>query len=263
MTLRCVCNLSVCASSNYMCKSDRGLDSEGNEVEGGCFTEEMNHGQVQDGGLMAESNGRPSTARRGCIQMLPMDKQLLCRKGLSDPIECCFNEDMCNYPSTFYPSNQLTNNQQNTPFNRNTIEPHPHGGMSPTFDHHIWLRAAVIAVPICGLLILLLLIYVARKLLRGEDKEANDPMRKVKGHSETQSQLLIPNIPMVDSVDLVVPCQWCSCSVPPSAQTNYLIPSVQPISPIHHIPNRRETQLTKFSFLKWKFGSREEVVQIT
>ena len=41
--------------------------------------------------------------------------------------------------------------------------------MTPNLDHQVWLRAAVIAVPICGLMILVVLILVARRLLRSDE----------------------------------------------------------------------------------------------
>lgn len=142
MTRRCVCNLSQCASTNYMCKSERQTLQDGTEVEPGCFVEELDSVTGTDSsrsggglqGIVTESNGRVTTARRGCIEMLSRyalpsfastlspvilpfelfsvrvlypiiydddvgfrvcrEKQRLCRNEAGDPIQCCFNEDV-------------------------------------------------------------------------------------------------------------------------------------------------------------------------
>ena len=85
MTRRCVCNLSQCASQNYMCKSERRVLEDGTELDAGCFIEETGVGQgyessansagpqhgVSESSSNSNSNGRlPSSARRGCIEML-------------------------------------------------------------------------------------------------------------------------------------------------------------------------------------------------
>jgi hypothetical protein len=81
---------------------------------------------------------------------------------------------MCNYPKTYYPPfNQNVNN------NRLSFDSTGGGvqGVTPNLDHQVWLRAAVIAVPVCGLMILIVLIIVARRLLKSDDdldyKESN------------------------------------------------------------------------------------------
>lgn len=61
------------------------------------------------------------------------------------------------------------------------------GGMSSqNLDHQVWLRAAVIAVPICGLMILVLLIMVARRLLQSDD-DYKDPDRSHHGYHRTHN----------------------------------------------------------------------------
>ena len=70
--------------------------------------------------------------------------------------------------------------------------------MSGNLDHQVWLRAAVIAVPVCGLLILIVLIYVARKLLNGEEevKETSTNSMKSKclysSPERSQTEVLLP-----------------------------------------------------------------------
>ena len=70
MTRRCICNLSQCVSTNYMCKSEKRIytneDGSTTEVDAGCFVEELPKSQFG----VTEANGRVTSARRGCVEHL-------------------------------------------------------------------------------------------------------------------------------------------------------------------------------------------------
>lgn len=108
---------------------------------------------------------------------------------------------MCNYPKTFYPPqfhtpnlNRLNFDSQNGELKSRALTTlltflrlhHlcsrflyvnfsgargiPAAQQPINLDQQVWIRAALICVPICGLMILLVLILVARRLLRGDDE---------------------------------------------------------------------------------------------
>lgn len=100
--------------------------------------------------------------------------------------------------------------------------------MNANLDHQVWLRAAVIAVPVCGLMILIVLIYVARKLLNAEDERKEtfpEESNFYSAHERRQKleELLLPNSPpLLDSYEPTYHCHRCSRSSGPAA---YLLPS--------------------------------------
>ncbi|CAG7718935.1 unnamed protein product [Allacma fusca] len=189
MSVRCHCNLASCVTNNYMCKSERRVTEDGKELEAGCFVQELENEsstQSQQHGVSVPMwNGRVATARRGCIEMLPREKQEKCSDRAGDQVHCC-TQDMCNYPKSFYPS-PMHNLNSNRPTFDSSSSSGMRGiaGMPPNLDHQVWLRAAVIAVPICGLMILVVLIVVARRLLQSDDYKDGRPYRRKNNSSST------------------------------------------------------------------------------
>lgn len=156
--IRCHCNLAPCVSTGYMCKSELGL----------CFSESVQ--------MTSSLNPAGTTApRHGCVDLLPDvtgDTDYGCRERddgtsaqqppseLSPPagLACC-RDDMCNFQRDF------ASPGASEPRTRNGDQP-----AAPSFTHLVWFRAAVIAVPIAGGSVLVLLVLLAARLLRKDSE---------------------------------------------------------------------------------------------
>lgn len=163
--VRCFCNLPACVATGYMCKSSSG----------GCFSD-----------LLDSSRSSAYRGRHGCIEYLSESQRSRCPIGDKDGqlhvqnnqhsqslLVCCTN-DMCNHVD-----NPNTKNLLN-----NTLGAEDTDGRfqqdRETFlysDSEVWFRAATIAVPICGAVILFVLIALAVKILKSE--EQNSPHHKL------------------------------------------------------------------------------------
>ncbi|XP_050530326.1 uncharacterized protein LOC126899418 [Daktulosphaira vitifoliae] len=152
--LRCYCNLSECIVNGYMCKSSGA----------GCFSEL----EVSDTGLYVLKG------IYGCLDLLPLNKS--CDEILKtdvDPYHCC-TQDMCNdnnaimslgtkkyfsLPSALKDeSNVQTNNTRTVWQRRNTA-------MISNTEME-WFETMTLFVPICGAVALVLLVFIAIKLLK-------------------------------------------------------------------------------------------------
>ncbi|MGH0138222.1 UNVERIFIED_CONTAM: hypothetical protein FKN15_066050 [Acipenser sinensis] len=101
------------------------------------------------------------------------------RAGASEKLECC-HDDMCNYRGLHdvsYPrgdsSDHGTRYQPDSSRNLLTRV------QDLTSSKELWFRAAVIAVPIAGGLILVLLIMLALRMLRSENKRLQDQRQQM------------------------------------------------------------------------------------
>ncbi|XP_077298649.1 uncharacterized protein LOC143919927 [Arctopsyche grandis] len=191
--VRCYCNLPQCVTTGYMCKSPAG----------GCFSE-----------LLSDVN----LARHGCIETLDTgDHKAKCMNSPSSSavrsgvgavgagqastafVLCCFR-DLCNHVDS--PQSRLRLNDTIAAGNwsgfpniagSNTIgQAIGAPGSADNNANEVWFRAATIAVPICGALILFLLIALAVKLLRTDALDAANklspaytPHGSGQGHLET------------------------------------------------------------------------------
>lgn len=80
------------------------------------------------------------------------------------------------------------------------------GSLAPSDNHtnEIWLRAATIAVPICGALILFLLIAIAVKILRNDALDAANKLRYVNYNLKSNEKLFqLRNKQLLFSVQVI------------------------------------------------------------
>ncbi|XP_073970642.1 uncharacterized protein isoform X1 [Rhodnius prolixus] len=179
--IRCFCNMPECVGTNYMCKSDML----------GCFSQLLPSLDVD-------------RAEHGCVDLLPREKNIECQNvpgstgsGLQGSLLLCCYEDMCNHidsPEARSKFNETAHAMAVGLLTGNTDEPLMLRGAtgtraSPGYNsYEVWFKAATIAVPICGALILLILVILAIKILKS-DPQALPPKFRSKGGSGTTSLL--------------------------------------------------------------------------
>ncbi|XP_033124262.1 BMP and activin membrane-bound inhibitor homolog [Anneissia japonica] len=142
--IHCYCNAPSCVLYSYMCKSDDG-----------CYTE-----FIED----PFQGSRPY--RHGCVQDLPENlcqtKEHINNTREILAVQCC-TDDMCNYDKRVDRPVTIPEGNSNEVDNRNTQPYH-------SVNRAVWFRAAVIAVPIGGACILFILIILAARMLKNEEK---------------------------------------------------------------------------------------------
>lgn len=160
--IRCYCNLPVCISTSYMCKSE-GL---------GCFSDLIAYVDV-------------NKARHGCLDLLERERQTQCQNEPSSRVTepqsllLCCHHDLCNhvdspetkmrYNDTILASSLVNNSEKGMMLPTNRIT---NLRSMPSYSSaEVWFRAATIAVPICGALILFILIALAVRILRSDAME--------------------------------------------------------------------------------------------
>ncbi|XP_067141292.1 BMP and activin membrane-bound inhibitor homolog [Centruroides vittatus] len=155
--IRCYCNLPLCVVTGYMCKSTLNA----------CYTEHFSY------------SSDLSRSRHGCLDQLRHEKRTQCAKRgvdaaaatTSNPSILCCTEDMCNYVSSMD-----INIQVHTRSNSSRVAGiYDYNNIAKTrrelaLQQDVWFRAAVIAVPIAGSFILILLVLVAVRMLRRDSK---------------------------------------------------------------------------------------------
>ncbi|KAG7455222.1 hypothetical protein MATL_G00254350 [Megalops atlanticus] len=161
--IRCYCDAPHCVATGYMCKSElnacftKVLDPQNTNspLTHGCFDPIMNSGHV-------------------CISKATDDT----RVGAST-LECC-HDDMCNYRGLY----DLAQARGDASDHGSHYQ--PEGGRNPgtrvqelASTKEVWFRAAVIAVPIAGGLILVLLIMLALRMLRSENRRLRDQRQQM------------------------------------------------------------------------------------
>ncbi|XP_019363774.1 PREDICTED: BMP and activin membrane-bound inhibitor homolog [Gavialis gangeticus] len=163
--IRCYCDAAHCVATGYMCKSELNA----------CFSR------------LLDPQNTNSPLTHGCLDSLAstadicQTKQAQNHSGTTMPtLECC-HEDMCNYrglhdvltPPKGETSGQGSRYQHDN--SRNLITK----VQELTSSKELWFRAAVIAVPIAGGLILVLLIMLALRMLRSENKRLQDQRQQM------------------------------------------------------------------------------------
>ncbi|KAJ8721900.1 hypothetical protein PYW08_004302 [Mythimna loreyi] len=150
--VRCYCNTAQCVGTGYMCRSARS---------GGCYSE-------------LPAPRRTHHARHGCLQHLADTvKEALSRcqnsPGSGGPppssehslLLCCFR-DLCNHEDS--PLARARLNLTSNEFEGQTVA----SERGANYNGEVWFKAATIAVPVCGALILFLLVAVAVRLLKAD-----------------------------------------------------------------------------------------------
>ncbi|KAG8443316.1 hypothetical protein GDO86_011926 [Hymenochirus boettgeri] len=179
--IRCYCDTPQCVPTGYMCKSELNA----------CFSKVL------------KPQYPNSFLTHGCLESVASSTDLC--KGNAEKnhtatsrLECCY-EDMCNYRGLHdvlpHPKGDTTGSGGK----------HQHDGtrnlitkvQDLTSSKELWFRAAVIAVPIAGGLILVLLIMLALRMLRSENKRLQDQRQQMlsrlhysfHGHHSKKGQL--------------------------------------------------------------------------
>lgn len=161
--IRCYCDAPHCVATGYMCKSELNA----------CFSR------------LLDPQNTNSPLTHGCLDSMAKTTDM-CRtaadekSGAAVPkLECC-NEDMCNYRGLHdvlsHPKSETSGgNKYQHESTRNLITK----VQELTSSKELWFRAAVIAVPIAGGLILVLLIMLALRMLRSENKRLQDQRQQM------------------------------------------------------------------------------------
>lgn len=163
--IRCYCDAAHCVATGYMCKSELSA----------CFSR------------LLDPQNTNSPLTHGCLDSLASTadicqaKQAQNHSGTTMPtLECC-HEDMCNYRGLHdvlsLPKGEASGqgNRYQHDSSRNLITK----VQELTSSKELWFRAAVIAVPIAGGLILVLLIMLALRMLRSENKRLQDQRQQM------------------------------------------------------------------------------------
>lgn len=168
--VRCFCNLPACVSTGYMCKSSKG----------GCFSDLLNP-------VNQALSNNVYRGIHGCVELLnDMEQRDWCQTNITNMskgtqkkkneksvLHCCYH-DMCNHadnPETRGLLNETSPGDPNDNENRFSDGSATRQDGSPYSESEVWFRAAIIAVPICGAVIVLALIILAIRLLRTESSQ--------------------------------------------------------------------------------------------
>ncbi|XP_030631049.1 BMP and activin membrane-bound inhibitor homolog b [Chanos chanos] len=162
--IRCYCDAPHCVATGYMCKSELNA----------CFTRVL------------DPHSTKSLLSHGCYDPF-LNSANACRPETSydtlrgsSVLQCC-HEDMCNYrgiPDPTYRGDSLEHRSrlQTEGSGRHLVARVQE--LSPS-TREVWFRAAVIAVPIAGGLILVLLIMLALRMLRSENRRLRQQRREM------------------------------------------------------------------------------------
>ncbi|XP_043922611.1 BMP and activin membrane-bound inhibitor homolog isoform X1 [Protopterus annectens] len=163
--IRCYCDAPHCVATGYMCKSELNA----------CLSR-----------LLDPQNAN-SPLTHGCLdsfsntlELCHITKSQNFTRGIQPMLECC-HEDMCNYRGLLdvlsYPRGEASDQGSRYPHesSRNLVT----RVQELTASKELWFWAAVIAVPIAGGLILVLLIMLALRMLRSENKRLRDQRQQM------------------------------------------------------------------------------------
>ncbi|KAG9355164.1 hypothetical protein JZ751_000002 [Albula glossodonta] len=161
--IRCYCDAPHCVATGYMCKSELNA----------CFTKVLD----------PQNTNSPLT--HGCFDPITNSSHVCGSKNSADTsagasaLECC-HDDMCNYKGLY----DLAHARGDAPDQGSRYPPEGSRGLVTRVQDlastkEVWFRAAVIAVPIAGGLILVLLIMLALRMLRSENKRLRDQRQQM------------------------------------------------------------------------------------
>ncbi|KFP80595.1 BMP and activin membrane-bound inhibitor, partial [Acanthisitta chloris] len=166
--IRCYCDAAHCVATGYMCKSELSA----------CFSR------------LLDPQNTHSPLTHGCLDSIASTADICQAKQAQNhsgtttmsTLECC-HEDMCNYRGlhdVLSPSRGDTSGwRQSKPCASAIIDLVVNVSRDTRGGSKLWFRAAVIAVPIAGGLILVLLIMLALRMLRSENKRLQDQRQQM------------------------------------------------------------------------------------
>ncbi|XP_014252810.1 BMP and activin membrane-bound inhibitor homolog [Cimex lectularius] len=185
--IRCYCNLAECVETSYLCKSESL----------GCFSD-------------LTSSTDFNKASHGCLELLPRERNHGCQnlpgapKGLpQNTLLLCCKEDLCNHvdsPETRNKFNETIHAVAAVHANNDEAQmlKGPTSRRPGYSSHEVWFKAATIAVPICGALILLMLILLAVKILK-TDPQTHPPKLRGKGGGSPNLLSVVAHNPSADT----------------------------------------------------------------
>ncbi|MEE6467045.1 hypothetical protein FKM82_007130 [Ascaphus truei] len=163
--IRCYCDAPHCVATGYMCKSELNA----------CFSR------------LLDPQNTNSPLTHGCLDSIANNADHCKVQNAHNHtgtavlrLDCC-HEDMCNYRGLHdvlsYPKSDTSGagSKYQHDSTRNLITK----VQELTSSKELWFRAAVIAVPIAGGLILVLLIMLALRMLRSENKRLQDQRQQM------------------------------------------------------------------------------------
>jgi hypothetical protein len=181
--IRCHCNQPQCVRTGYMCKSTG--------ASAACFLEHSGYVNV---------DGRSDISRHGCIELLPQQMRDMCAKNLHQPLQhhshhnhrhhnqnqsiICCSEDMCNYVKNVDLINARTQPKANESVGALT----PSSGSN--LPNSVWFQVTVITVPIAGSIVLVILIFMATKVLR-QDTKRQRQISEIRKQRQFKTHLLL------------------------------------------------------------------------
>ncbi|XP_013409167.1 BMP and activin membrane-bound inhibitor homolog [Lingula anatina] len=184
--VRCYCNEPHCIATGYMCKS-----------RGQCFTQ-----------LMFDTT--LSRSVHGCMESLSQSASAVCDRprdvaraqnpatqNPDMPIIMCCKEDMCNYMDSLDISILVSTRTNETTYKQEAKQDQRDGSSllfpseekaheksnHPSIERELWFKAAVIAVPIAGGFILIMLVLLAVRMLKHDASRLRH--RKLRHHHKT------------------------------------------------------------------------------
>ncbi|ESO99695.1 hypothetical protein LOTGIDRAFT_151562 [Lottia gigantea] len=183
--IRCYCNESGCINTGYMCKSNIGQ----------CYT-------------AVRFDGERTRSTHGCADTLSNNLDL-CTKGQKlvkstdesqVPFLMCCHDDMCNYIDNIDINIILNTNSNDSaqkgetqindrPLKHDVFYARNEDAKEPERD--LWFKAAVIAVPIAGGFILVLLVLLAVRMLRTDTRRHSRLIQIRREHSLKKAQLYV------------------------------------------------------------------------
>lgn len=156
--IRCYCDAPHCVATGYMCKSEQNA----------CFTKVL------------DPLNPSSPLTHGCLDAADVcggSQRAAEPPGGALALECC-HDDMCNYrglPDLAHTRDSADGRHPADGGSRNLVT----RVQELASAKEVWFRAAVIAVPIAGGLILVLLIMLALRMLRSENKRLRDQRQQM------------------------------------------------------------------------------------
>ncbi|ELT89046.1 hypothetical protein CAPTEDRAFT_220461 [Capitella teleta] len=219
--VRCYCNDASCVSTGYMCKSPNGR----------CFSQ-------------LSYDAMDTKSQHGCVESLPDEDRRMCESRGGDiiknrngpdvkwPLLMCCNEDMCNYQENVdinIASANDSHRKDKAVFgadvgSRDTVPWTSDGSRMTISQRDLWFKAAVIAVPIAGGFILVMLVLLAIRMLRTDSRRQRHLVLMRQQSSLTKARLYVADHfqQQPDAVKVIPSHQDCVCPVHSKIYVNKL-----------------------------------------
>ncbi|XP_045168150.2 BMP and activin membrane-bound inhibitor homolog [Mercenaria mercenaria] len=216
--IRCYCNESGCVTTGYMCKSqlgmcyshvkykDSSMDPSTSTIVSGCADTLQEEPRIRTcavsgvGNKMTQTNVNATTVVKESndveiketVVVEPAKADINEINNNVDPTKqelICCTLDMCNYRDSY----ELSVIIEQAPDRRGSTD-----GISSKRTHEtpkpqkdLWFKAAVIAVPIAGGFILILLVLLAVRMLRTDSRQHKRLIQIRRERSLTKAQLYV------------------------------------------------------------------------